>query len=117
MNTHLCIFFNLFFKFNLIFFAGNQIAKLARLYPDQMSETERISLVSSFVASIFWGDYAPIDAADGSGMNIMIILSFFYNKLYFIFYKKCFLLLYLFIIVFDGAKILERRNGYQKHSK
>jgi hypothetical protein len=54
-------------------FTGNQIAKLARLYPAQIENTERISLVSSFVASIFLGDYAPIDAGDGAGMNLMDI--------------------------------------------
>jgi xylulokinase len=52
-------------------FTGNQIAKQVRLYPEQMANTERISLVSSFVASLFWGDYAPIDAGDGAGMNLM----------------------------------------------
>lgn len=54
-------------------FTGNQIAKLAGESPEKYCVTERIALVSSFIASIFAGKYAPIDYADGAGMNLMDI--------------------------------------------
>ncbi|XP_076014201.1 xylulose kinase isoform X2 [Genypterus blacodes] len=56
-------------------FTGNQIAKLQMTQPDQYDNTERISLVSSFAASLFLGDYAAIDYSDGSGMNLLDIRS------------------------------------------
>lgn len=52
-------------------FTGNQIARIRRLRPEAYAGTERISLVSSFIASLLIGDYAPIDVSDGSGMNLM----------------------------------------------
>jgi xylulokinase len=54
-------------------FTGNQIAKLAATQPDAYAATERICLVSSFIASLLIGDYAPIDYSDGSGMNLLDI--------------------------------------------
>eukprot|EP00486_Rosalina_sp_Unknown_P003487 CAMPEP_0201568204 /NCGR_PEP_ID=MMETSP0190_2-20130828/9148_1 /ASSEMBLY_ACC=CAM_ASM_000263 /TAXON_ID=37353 /ORGANISM="Rosalina sp." /LENGTH=583 /DNA_ID=CAMNT_0047989067 /DNA_START=21 /DNA_END=1772 /DNA_ORIENTATION=+ len=55
-------------------FSGNQIAKIAKKYEGIYSmETERIALVSSFMCSLFIGDYAPIDLSDGSGMNLLDI--------------------------------------------
>ena len=56
-------------------FTGNQIAKIYQTKPDAYSACERISLVSSFAASLLIGDYAPIDFSDGSGMNLMNIKS------------------------------------------
>lgn len=56
-------------------FTGNQIAKVSRTKPAAYARTERICLVSSFVASVLAGDYVPIDASDGSGMNLMDIRS------------------------------------------
>lgn len=56
-------------------FTGPQIAKIAATRPEVYNATERISLVSSFAASLFLGDYAPIDLSDGSGMNLLDIWS------------------------------------------
>jgi len=54
-------------------FTGNQIAKLAKTEAAGYAVTERIALVSSFIASLLIGDYAPIDVSDGSGMNLLDI--------------------------------------------
>ncbi|XP_061821031.1 xylulose kinase isoform X1 [Nerophis lumbriciformis] len=54
-------------------FTGNQIAKMHQEQPRNFQDTERISLVSSFAASLFLGGYAAIDYSDGSGMNLLDI--------------------------------------------
>ncbi len=56
-------------------FTGNQIAKIHQQQPEAYADTERIALVSSFLPSLLIGDYASIDASDGSGMNLMDIHS------------------------------------------
>ncbi|CAG8548328.1 2882_t:CDS:2 [Paraglomus brasilianum] len=56
-------------------FTGNQIAKIYQNDLPTYNNTERISVVSSFLASLFLGDYAPIDASDASGMNLFNIHS------------------------------------------
>jgi len=61
-------------------FTGNQIAKIAENWSDKYENSERISLVSSFMSSIFVGHYAPIDYSDASGMNIMDIHSKDWNQ-------------------------------------
>lgn len=52
-------------------FTGPQIRKFWRDEPAAYARTERIHLVSSFLASLLTGEHAPIDHADGSGMNLM----------------------------------------------
>lgn len=51
--------------------------------------TERISLISSFACSLFLGDYANVDYADASGMNLMNITTKQWDesciKVYFVF--------------------------------
>ncbi|XP_069179446.1 xylulose kinase-like [Procambarus clarkii] len=54
-------------------FTGSQIAKVYKNRKEAYNNTERISLVSSFAASLFLGSYASIDFADGSGMNLLDI--------------------------------------------
>ncbi|VEN36043.1 unnamed protein product [Callosobruchus maculatus] len=54
-------------------FSGSQIAKIFQTKPEAYKNTERISLISSFLCSIFLGKIAPIDISDGSGMNLLDI--------------------------------------------
>lgn len=61
-------------------FTGLQIRKLAtRLNPKLYSQTERISLVSSFVASVLLGSITNIEQADACGMNVYDISQNSYN--------------------------------------
>ncbi|TVU48795.1 hypothetical protein EJB05_00070 [Eragrostis curvula] len=52
---------------------GPQIRKMHRTRPGIYDATERVSLVSSFMASLLLGAYACIDETDGAGMNLMDI--------------------------------------------
>jgi xylulokinase len=54
-------------------FTGNQIARIVATQHAGYEASERIALVSSFMASLLIGDYAPIDVSDGSGMNLLDI--------------------------------------------
>ncbi|GJJ73594.1 hypothetical protein EMPS_05952 [Entomortierella parvispora] len=52
-------------------YTASQILKIRQATPEVYQATERISLVSSFVASLLMGKFASIDVADGSGMNLL----------------------------------------------
>lgn len=54
-------------------FTGPQIRKFAGEDREAYDRTRRIHLVSSYLASLLIGTHAPIDHADGSGMNLMNI--------------------------------------------
>lgn len=51
-------------------FSGPQILRYRSKYPSHYEATARISLVSSFFASVFLGKWAPIDISDVTGMNL-----------------------------------------------
>ncbi|KAH8910021.1 actin-like ATPase domain-containing protein [Coniochaeta sp. PMI_546] len=51
-------------------FTGPQIMRLRRKLPDMYAATSRISLVSSFLASVLMGAIAPMDISDVCGMNL-----------------------------------------------
>lgn len=54
-------------------FTGSQIAKIIETKTECYNQTERICLISNFLACLLIGDYAPIDLSDGSGMNLLDI--------------------------------------------
>ena len=60
-------------------FTGPQILRFQKKYPDVYKRTARISLVSSFVASLFLGRVAPFDISDVCGMNLWHIKKGEYN--------------------------------------
>jgi len=52
-------------------FTGPQIRKFWKSSPDAYARSDRIHLVSSFMATLLAGKHAPIDPGDGAGMNLM----------------------------------------------
>ncbi|RMZ76122.1 hypothetical protein DV738_g5135, partial [Chaetothyriales sp. CBS 135597] len=51
-------------------FTGPQILRFHRQHPAEYAQTSRITLVSSWLASIFLGRIAPFDISDVCGMNL-----------------------------------------------
>lgn len=49
--------------------------QIRRVNPEAYRATSRISLVSSFMPSLFLGAIAPIEVSDASGMNLMDVLT------------------------------------------
>ncbi|KKA26760.1 hypothetical protein TD95_001708 [Thielaviopsis punctulata] len=60
-------------------FTGPQIMRLKRILPKMYANTSRISLVSSFLASLFLGKIAPMDISDVCGMNLWDIPANMWN--------------------------------------
>lgn len=62
-------------------YTGPQIRRIFETQPEVYQKTERISLVSSFMASLLIGEYACIDQTDGAGMNLMNIKQRAWSKI------------------------------------
>ncbi|CAA2994887.1 Xylulose kinase [Olea europaea subsp. europaea] len=62
-------------------FTGPQIRRIFETQPEVYQNTERISLVSSFMASLLTANYACIDQTDGAGMNLMDIKERSWSKI------------------------------------
>ena len=56
-------------------FTGPQIRKFSKTDPTGYAATDRVHLVSSFMASLLTGGHATLDPGDGSGMNLMDLAS------------------------------------------
>ncbi|KAF5387350.1 hypothetical protein D9757_005791 [Collybiopsis confluens] len=56
-------------------FTGTQIARIWKTNPSAYYATARVSLVSSFMPSLFLGRIAPIEISDASGMNLMDVIT------------------------------------------
>ncbi len=56
-------------------FTGPQIRKFYKQDPAAYAATDRIHMVSSWMASLLVGRHAPLDPGDASGMNLMNLLT------------------------------------------
>ncbi|KAI1815315.1 xylulose kinase-like protein [Poronia punctata] len=61
-------------------FTGTQITRMRRRRPQVYDATARISLCSSFLASVFLGAIAPFDISDVTGMNLWDISAEDWNQ-------------------------------------
>ena len=61
-------------------FTGPQILRFQHKHPDSYVKTSRISLVSSFLASVLLGKIAPFDISDVCGMNLWDIKGGCWNE-------------------------------------
>lgn len=61
-------------------FTGPQILRFQRKYPDKYTKTYRITLVSSWIATVFLGKFAPFDISDVCGMNLWDIKAGKWNE-------------------------------------
>lgn len=59
---------------------SHETIQIRRRNPDIYASTSRISLVSSFIPSLFLGRIAPIEISDASGMNLMDVLTCKWNS-------------------------------------
>lgn len=61
-------------------FSGAQIRKIFKTQPDVYKTTNRVHLNSSFICSVLCNNDAPIDYCDASGMNLLDLHSFSWDK-------------------------------------
>ncbi|KAL8789243.1 MAG: hypothetical protein Q9195_006889 [Heterodermia aff. obscurata] len=61
-------------------FTGPQILRFRQKFPKKYEQTSRISLVSSFLASLFLGKIAPFDISDVCGMNLWDVKTGIWNE-------------------------------------